>query len=223
VGWDWGPGMSESGNSVASRLNEMLVAAGLKALEFERAERFTVYCDLLLRWNARMNLTAVRDEDGVLSRHFVESIACAQALPAGIATLLDLGSGAGFPGIPIALCRPEIAVTLTESQGKKAAFLYEAVRILGLSCKVHSGRAEMLSSRFDCVALRAVDRMREAVQLAAALVDQNGWLAVMTTGGELEGLKALLGAEISWRDPLPLSGSECRVLALGRSGVSFPA
>ena len=83
-----------------------------------------------------MNSTAIRDEEGILSRHFVESIACACALPAGIFTLLDFGSGAGFPGIPIALCRPEIAVILAESQGKKAAFLQEAVRVLGISAKV---------------------------------------------------------------------------------------
>ena len=88
-----------------------------------------------------------------LSRHFVESIACARALPEGISTLLDFGSGGGFPGIPIALCRPEIAVTLAESQGKKAAFLQEAVRVLGSQAKVHAGRAELLTTQFDCVTL----------------------------------------------------------------------
>src|SRR5271165_7103158 len=122
--------MSEFGKPPSARLNELLAASHLKPLEPETAERFADYCALLLRWSARMNLTAVRSEDGVLSRHFVESIACAQALPTGIATLLDLGSGAGFPGIPIALCRVEIEVTLAESQGKKAAFLQEAVRTL---------------------------------------------------------------------------------------------
>ena len=94
--------------------------------------RFEEYLALILRWNSRMNLTAIRDEEEILARHFVESIACAQHFPEGIGTLLDFGSGAGFPGIPIALCRPEIAVTLAESQSKKAAFLQETVRILGL-------------------------------------------------------------------------------------------
>ena len=86
----------------------------------------------------------MRDEQGILSRHFVESIVVARELPQGIRTLLDFGSGAGLPGIPIALCRPEIAVTLAESQGKKAAFLQEAVRVLAISAMVHAGRAETL-------------------------------------------------------------------------------
>jgi len=169
-----------------------------------------------------MNLTSIRDQEGVLSRHFVESIACARALPAGIATLLDFGSGAGLPGIPIALCRPEIAVTLAESQGKKAAFLREAVRTLGLSSTVHSGRAEAIVQRFDCVTLRAVDRMQEAVQAASELVGKAGWLAVMTTEGGL----GLIGTENSegwsWVGPIALPGSDRRVLALGQRASNSP-
>ena len=123
------------GGSAGIRLNALLAEAGLAPLDPAQTERFEAYLSLILRWNARVNLTAIRDEDGILRRHFVESIACARALPAGIATLLDFGSGAGFPGIPIALCRPEIAVTLAESQGKKAAFLREALRQLGLATR----------------------------------------------------------------------------------------
>ena len=127
-----------------TRLNEILAEFGQKPIHLLHSKRFEEYLFLLLRWNARVNLTAIRDEEGILRRHFVESIVCARALPAGITSLLDFGSGAGFPGIPIALCCPEIAVTLAESQGKKAAFLSEAVRVLGISAKVHSGRAEVL-------------------------------------------------------------------------------
>jgi 16S rRNA (guanine527-N7)-methyltransferase len=170
-----------------------------------------------------LNLTAIRDEDGILSRHFVESITCARALPAGIKTLLDFGSGTGFPGIPIALCRPEIAVTLAESQGKKAAFLQEAVRVLGISATVHSGRAELLAAQFDCVVLRAVDRMELAVQAAAQLVAPGGWLALMTTGRELASLQAAAGTTLSWELAAPQPGSEDRLIAFARRGVSLPA
>src|SRR5579859_5161401 len=122
--------------NVGARLNELLAASSLAELDPETTGRFEAYLALLLRWNARLNLTAIRDEEGIQSRHFVESIACARAIPEGIVTLLDFGSGAGFPGIPIALCRPEISVTLAESQVKKAAFLQEAIRSLSLSSKV---------------------------------------------------------------------------------------
>jgi 16S rRNA (guanine527-N7)-methyltransferase len=209
--------MSESAqSSVASRLNDCLAAAGLDPVDEPTAARFAAYCALLLRWNARTNLTAIRDEDGILSRHFVESIACAQALTPGIATLLDFGSGAGFPGIPIALCRPEIAVTLAESQGKKAAFLREAARTLGLSAKVHCGRAESLAASFDCVTLRAVDRMPLAVQAAAGLVQPGGWLALMTSQGQLTTLRAESPAGLTWQKPIPLPGSESRLLVLAQ-------
>lgn len=196
-------------------LNSLLVEVGFDPLDSSRISRFEAYLSLLLRWNSRVNLTAIRDREGILSRHFVESIACARALPAGIATLLDFGSGAGFPGIPIALCRPEIAVTLAESQGKKAAFLWEAVRTLGIAAKVHSGRAEALDVKFQCVVLRAVDRMPQAVQSAAKLVEPGGMLALMSSTKELPSLRAAAGPEWVWPEAVLLPGSDDRLLALG--------
>src|ERR1017187_10846818 len=207
--------MNEDAHRVGLRLNELLVAEGLEPLDCSLAGRFGDYCLLLIRWNSRVNLTAIRGEEGILSRHFVESIACARRLPAGIGTLLDLRSGAGFPGIPIALCRPEIAVTLAESQGKKAAFLREAVRVLGLAAKVHSGRAEALTTNFDCVTLRAVDKMELAVQAATQLVRPGGWLALMTTTAALPALQLSAGGDLTWPQILPLHGSDDRLLALG--------
>jgi len=197
------------------RLNTLLAEASIAPLNPALANRFQDYCSLLLRWNARINLTAIRDEEGILSRHFVESIACAYALPAGINTLLDFGSGAGFPGLPIALCCPEIVVTLAESQGKKAAFLQEAVRVLGVSAKVHSGRCETLNTKFDCVTLRAVDRMQQAVQAAAQLVSPGGWLVLMASGADLAKLQAVCGAEFSWTKVVQLPSGEDRFVALG--------
>jgi 16S rRNA (guanine527-N7)-methyltransferase len=213
--------MSEGTDSTGVRLNAFLAEAGQEPLNAAQVVGFEEYLSLILRWNTRVNLTAIRDEEGILKRHFVESIACARALPAGIGTLLDFGSGAGFPGIPIALCRPEIAVSLAESQGKKAAFLQEAIRVLGITAKVHSGRAEALRGEFDCVILRAVDKMERAVAAAARLVRPGGWLALMTTGKELEALKTAAGAGFSWREPLPQHGGEDQFLALGARGYSF--
>lgn len=208
--------MSESSAAFGLKLNAMLIQAGLDPLDSALAGQFESYLALLMYWNARVNLTAIRDEEGILSRHFVESIFCARALPAGIATLLDFGSGAGFPGIPIALCRPAISVTLAESNGKKAAFLQETVRTLGISAKVHDQRAELLSGPFDCVTLRAVDRMPQAVKAASLLVARGGWLVLMTTRGEIPKLQGMAGSIFSWPKMLELPGSADRLLALGQ-------
>ncbi len=128
------------------------------------------YLDLLLRWNLRLNLTAVREPEQIIQRHFVECAFAAQHLPPDIATLLDYGSGAGLPGIPIAICRPEIRVTLAEAQGKKAAFLREALRVLNLKGEVYDGRVETMPEqlRFDAVSMRAVEKMELAIPVARA-------------------------------------------------------
>ena len=205
-----------SSETVVSRLNALLQQAGIAPLDHETAANFEAYLSLILRWNARLNLTSLRTEDAIISIHLAESIALAKAISSDVKTLLDFGSGAGFPGIPIALCRPEIAVTLAESQGKKAAFLQEAVRTLGIAAKVHSGRAETLQSVFDCVTLRAVDKMPQAVRAAAGLVAPGGWLALMTTNAGLANLQVAAGKEFSWPRTAPLSGSTDRIVAFGQ-------
>src|ERR1700722_18488594 len=93
--------------------------------------KLSLYLDLLLKWNARTNLTAIRDPEEIVRRHFGESLFAGQHLESP-STLLDFGSGAGFPGLPIALLHSGIAVTLAESQNKKATFLREVVRSLDL-------------------------------------------------------------------------------------------
>jgi 16S rRNA (guanine527-N7)-methyltransferase len=201
--------------SIIYKIDTGLSRANLPSLEPQVSGKFEAYLALIVRWNARRNLTAVREESAIIERHFVECIACARALPGGITSLFDFGSGAGFPGVPIALCRPEIVVTLAESQGKKAAFLREAVRVLGIGAKVHSGRAEEIQGQFDCVTLRAVDRMDAAIGAAARLVRRGGWLAPMTTYAELAKVKTARGEEFVWREPTRLPGSDDRVLALG--------
>jgi len=111
-----------------------------------------------------MNLTAIRDPEEIVRRHFGESLFVGGYV-GDCSTLLDYGSGAGFPGVPIQLLRPDVQVTLAESQGRKAAFLNEVVRSLGLRTEVWAGRVEGMEvgRRFDVVTLRAVDHMEQAV------------------------------------------------------------
>lgn len=170
-----------------------------------------VYLDLLLRWNARTNLTAIRDPEEIVRRHFGESlfagIHIAPLLPPS-ATLLDFGSGAGFPGLPIQLLFPELQITLAESQGKKASFLREAVRTLGLKSEVWAKRVEEmpLDRRFHCVALRAVDNMGVALEAVPARILPSGILAVL--GGEA------LFPDAAELKTIPLPGSRSTFLYL---------
>ena len=201
-----------------NRLNQLLTQSGHPPLTPETAEKFSAYLTLLQKWNARTNLTAIRDEEGILSRHFLESILCAQALPKSVQTLLDFGSGAGFPGIPIALIRKDVTVTLAESQNKKAAFLREALRTLNLKATIHSGRAETLKQNYDCITLRAVDKMQQAVPAALQLLAPAGWLAILTTTEEVPNIQAQINtasSPIVWQPTQPLLAGTNRILLLG--------
>jgi 16S rRNA (guanine527-N7)-methyltransferase len=153
--------------------------------------KLSIYLDLLLRWNARTNLTAVRDPEEIVGRHFGESLFTATHLPPAT-TLLDFGSGAGFPGLPIQLFLPELSVTLAESQGKKASFLREAVRVLGLETEVWSSRVEAMppARSFAVVALRAVDNMESALAEATRRAIPGGTLAILGSAGVLPELPA---------------------------------
>jgi 16S rRNA (guanine527-N7)-methyltransferase len=148
--------------------------------------QLSAYLDLLLKWNARTNLTAIRDPEQIVRRHFGESLFTGLQLLPRLqpgATLLDFGSGAGFPGLPIQLLLPDLHVTLAESQHKKASFLREAVRTLNLATEVWSDRVESIPSTrlFDVITLRAVDRMPEAITAAYTHVAPDGWLITLST------------------------------------------
>ncbi len=179
------------------------------------AGKLARYLQLLMLWNTRTNLSAIRDPEAIVLRHFGESLQCARALPPETVTLLDYGSGAGFPGAICALAKPSLHVTLAESQNKKAAFLFELCRHVPLSAKVHVGRVESLptSRLFDVVTLRAVDRMELACMSACKRVRPDGWLVIMTTTEDA----AMLAQRIKpmeCRPSIYLRGTEKSVILL---------
>ena len=160
-----------------------------------------VYLDLLLRWNARTNLTAIRDPEQIVTRHFGESLFAARGLRDARAfetptpTVSDIGSGAGFPGIPIRLFAPNAHLTLIESQNKKATFLKEVIRALRLTnAEVFCGRAENWGRQSDIVTLRAVERFEAVLPVASALVAAGGTLCLLIGGAQQTNVQESLGS-----------------------------
>jgi len=158
------------------------LASGLAALQISidepTIERMLDYVGLLVRWNAAYNLTSVRDPLDMVSRHLLDSLAVLPHVTG--ARLADLGTGAGLPGIPLALARTFDDVLLVDSNGKKARFLREAVRRLGLErVRVAESRAESVSGEFDCVTARAFATLSDMLAWGGHLLGPEGrWLAL---------------------------------------------
>jgi len=221
-------------------------------------EYISTYIDILQRWNQRINLTAIRNEEEIVTRHFGESLFAArhlfpreiesvssadasftgtsaaerrenaahgasrgsashqQAAPEGRkrTTLADIGSGAGFPGIPIKLWAPEINLTLIESNHKKATFLKEITRALTLTnVNIKTARAETLTGTYDVVTLRAVERFTSILPAAVRLVTPGGRLALLIGHSQLPLAQSTVPTLV-WSAPVPVPESDSRVLAI---------
>jgi len=222
------------------------------ALSPAQLQSISTYIDILLRWNARINLTAIRDPEEIVLRHFGESLFASSQLlnpqpsessvvkslssvssessvvdsPSSLSSassvvdsfclLADLGSGAGFPGIPLKLWAPQISLTLIESNHKKATFLREVVRSLALTnVNIRNARAESLTETFGLVTLRAVEDFASILPTAAALVAPGGRLGLLVGAAQIEPARASL-PHLSWSDPVPIPLSTSRVLFAGR-------
>ena len=183
-----------------------------------------MYVDLFLRWNDRVNLTAIREPEEIVTRHFGESIFAARQLfpqpelEAGTtAHVIDMGSGAGFPGLPAKIWAPHIRLTLIESNQKKATFLREVVRHLGLpSVDVFPARAKTyLGTPGNVVMFRAVEQFESVLLEAAGLVGPRGCLAVLVGGSQFDRAVELLPC-LQWKHPISIPLSSNRYLIIGR-------
>ena len=140
-------------------------------------ELFELYSNLLLEWNEKFNLTAITDKDDIIEKHFIDSLYLTKYISLENKSLLDVGSGAGFPGIPLAIVSPSTQVTLLESNGKKVSFLKEVVNKLNLkNVQIIQGRSEELSMRelFDFVTARAVKQLNILLEISTHLLKVGG-------------------------------------------------
>lgn len=174
------PAMTDTPLPAAARddLDAGLAALGLDAA---LAEPLARYLALMLRWNAAYNLTAIRDPREMVTKHLLDSLAMAPAV-AGVPTLADLGTGPGLPGIPLAVATPGLRVTLVESNGKKARFMREALRRLGLAnAEVAESRIEALDrpGQFAAITARALATLPQILALGGHLPAADGVLLAM--------------------------------------------
>jgi 16S rRNA (guanine527-N7)-methyltransferase len=160
-----------------ARLQAGLAELGL-AVAPAACEQLLDYLELLVRWNAAYNLTAVRDPGEMVERHLLDSLAVEPFVRGE--TLADLGTGAGLPGIPLAILAPERQHVLIDSNGKKTRFLREAVRTLGLAnVRVEQARVEEARGQYACITARAFATLAEMLRLGGHLLAPDGvWLAL---------------------------------------------
>ncbi len=166
-------------NQFASLLRQGIAGTGL-ALPAAAIDQLEVYLDLLVKWNRVYNLTAIRDEARLVSHHVLDSLAVVSHLPEG--NLVDIGSGAGLPGIPVAIACPGRAVTLLDSNHKKGAFLKQAVAELGLATtRVAIERVEAYrpEETFRTVISRAFSDLADFIKLAGHLCAADGVMIAM--------------------------------------------
>ena len=260
---------------IAELLHPFLGRAGEQQLTPGDLEHISMYIDILVRWNSRINLSAIREPEEIVTRHFGESLLAASYLfargvgpaapggpaergsiagtsgprsastddpgsdpgtaarqretspnqrqpsalggshqmPDGRIAVADVGSGAGFPGVPLKLWAPSIQLTLIESNQKKSVFLREIVRSLTLTdVEIQTARAETLPpASFDVVTLRAAERFATVLPIADALARPGGRLALLIGSAQVEPARSLV-RDRQWLPPLPIPHSRSRVL-----------
>ncbi len=191
----------------------------------ETFDKMETYAAFLVEYNKKVNLTAVTDGEEILRKHFLDSVLlavkCAACLPEG-AQVLDIGSGAGFPGVPLCLVRPDLRMTLLDSLNKRIVFLDALREKLGCSYQTVHGRAEELArkddfrERFDAVTARAVAAMPVLAEYSLPFVRENGfWLAMKGPNEEIKpALQAIrmLGGHYEEEIRYALPGGDERVI-----------
>lgn len=175
------------------------------------------YIELLLKWNRSISLTTVTDIEQILRFHFGESLFALSMLPVGKSRLADVGAGAGFPGIPLAMASPNLTVTLIESNAKKYAFLNEVIRELRLRnvTALHSRMEEVKApgQDFDIVTARALGKFENLLRWAQEGLARDGRIALWLGSEDATGISA--DSRWKWNPPEPIPRSQRRCILIG--------
>ena len=206
-------------------------------LNNKQVQQFLTYEEQLQEWNARFNLTAVRDQQGIYIKHFLDSLSCLLAFGSRVpARLIDVGTGAGFPGIPLKICYPAMQLTLVESVGKKAEFCRHLIHTLNLDkVEVVNSRAEEIGQmplhreKYDIAVARAVANLPILVEYLLPLVKIGGiMLAQKGDHGPVEAQSVeksarLLGGQVQQLREIQLPGiAESRYLIILNKVAATP-
>jgi len=198
--------------------NKNLLVEGGKTfgidLDEKAIEAFELYLKELVKWNQKINLTAIRSEKGIVLKHFLDSLSVSPHLPK-LSSILDIGSGPGFPGIPLKIVEPNLAMTLIDSVRKKVDFQMHIIRMLGLKGieAIHGrvqdkGILQSLGGRFDITLSRAFSDLRTFLVLSLPLLKEEG-MAIAMKGTvdhkEIELLAEAEGAQYRLRKSVPLT------------------
>lgn len=180
--------------------HDILLSHGLEALELTTStfviESFLVYLKELKKWNSKVcNLTSLKKEKDIVVRHFLDSLLYLKVMPLNVKKIVDIGSGAGFPGIPIKIIKPDFSLTIIESNRKKCHFLKHLLRQLQIKhVDILHSRLEnvKMDGDFDAAVTRALYRLKEFVEKASHLIKEGGFLVVskgQKIGKELHQIK----------------------------------
>lgn len=189
-------------------------------LSDDQIDALLQYLDLLMRWNQKINLTALRSAEECLTRHFGESLLLSRLLRLS-GRLLDIGSGAGFPGLAIKLVAPDLDVLLLEPVAKKRAFLKEVARSCQMrSVRVEGNRIEDFSHDnsdgvFDIITVRAVGGLDSIIADSSPLLSEDGSLCLWIGEDDAMAIRRT-GKELIWSDPVPIPLSNRRVILVGQ-------
>ncbi len=198
------------------RAVELLAPFGLR-LTSEQVGQLLTYLELLLKWNAKINLTAVRSGEECVTRHFGESLYLATVRELS-GMLLDIGSGAGFPGLALKIAIPKLAEVLLEPVGKKRAFLKEVVRACGMeSVEVRSERLDEFAgqhpanqgySAFDVATSRAMGKLEELIPQAGRCLKPKGNLYLWLSHQQGQALRGTCPETFEWAEAIAIPGVE---------------